>query len=312
MGLVHTTTATGTNDGTKQVSVTAWNEEHTVNTSLNLPDSTYPATANAPASGAELFSQFLLGSWRKVGFVDTDGKVHYFAPHPNTANVYALVANGGTTSTTFALPVGHAITATAATFLAQAPAAGDAVSLSSRYSCRTNNTAGNAVEIRPTGFLGSRTGGFFFDMTFKMRTIVTNNRAFFGLTNNITTFGNINILTNTAQDKVGVGVNSSTGNWQFVHNTAGTTPTLIDLGTNFALNTTDFFRLLISCISTDTASLYWVVENLTNGQTSSGTATTNLPTVTAMLTPRQYLTNNAQSTIADFDSTGYFMQAFTV
>jgi hypothetical protein len=312
MSIKHTTIATGTNDGTKQVSVTVWNEVHAIDTSLNLPDSTYPATAVNPASGAELFSQFLLGTWRRVGFIDTENKTTFFAAHQASTNVYSLVPNGGTSATTFATPVGHAITATVNAFLAQAPAAGSAVTLSTRYTCRTSNTAGNTADVRPTGFMGSRTGGFFFSTTFKMRTIVTNHRAFFGLINIVTALGNVNIITNTTQDKIGVGCNASTGNWQFFHNVAGTTPTTTDLGVDFALNTTDFFRLSLVCINLDTASVYWSVENLTNGQTSSGIATTNLPTVTAQLAPRQYLSNNAQSTIADFDSTGYYMEAFTV
>lgn len=312
MGLKHTTQASGTNDGTKQVSVTVWNEVHTVDTSINLPDSAYPNYPTPPASGAELFAQLLQGSWRKIGFIDSDGNSQFFCPHFSNANVYALIANGGTTSTTFANPVGHLITATANAFLAQAPASGSAITLSSRYTCRTSNTSGNSVDIRPTGLFGSRTGGFYFSTTFKARTLTTGNRLFFGLLNVTTALGNINVVTSTAQDKFGVGTNVNTGNFLLIHNTTGTTPTTVDLGTNFPVNTTDFYRFTAFCISSDTSTVYWHVENITTGNSTSGTATTNLPTVGNMLTPHQYMSNNAQSVIVDFDSTGYYMQAFTI
>lgn len=313
MSIKHTTQATGTNDGTKQVSVTVWNEAHAIDIGLNLPDNAYPSIPGSPVSGSEVFAQVLMSTWRTLGYIDMDGSLEYLCPHPLRANVYKLVASGGASSTTFAQPLNHIITATGNTFSTQSPAAGSDILLSVRYRIATNTTSGTAVDIRPQATMVNRDGGFAFSTTFRLVTTSTANFAFFGMFGSANAMGaTTNPTTNTTTARIGLAIPNNSGNWDLCHNAAGTAPTLTDLGVDFPVNTTDWIRFSLYCDDADTATVYYVVENLTSSATTSGTITTNLPTATTMMCPHQYHSNNSNGVAVSFDSTGYYLQSRTV
>lgn len=313
MALVHTTIATGPNDGTKQVSANAWNEDHTVDISLNLPDNTYPSIPGSPVSGSEVFAQVLMSTWRTLGYIDQDGSLEYLCPHPLRANVYKLVPTGGASSTTFAQPSNHIITATGNTFSTQSPAAGSEILLSVRYRIATNNTSGTAVDIRPQATMANRDGGFAFSTTFRLVTTSTANFAFFGMFGAANAMGaNTNPTTNATTARIGLAIPNNSGNWDLVHNAAGTAPTITDLGTSFPVNTTDWFRFSLYCDRADTGTVYYVVENLTTSATTNGTITTNLPLAATLMCPHQYHSNNSNGVAVSFDSTGYYLHTRTV
>ncbi len=310
MGLKHSIVVTGTNDAAKQVSVNAWNADHAVVASMNFPEQTVVPTA--PAAGVELFLQGVFQDWRMLASENAAGRVEFIAPHPWRHNVFRLVPGGGTTATSFAACVGCGFTGTASSFSAQVPAAGSAVTLSTRYTCATSTSTSNVVDIRPTSLLASRTSGFSFAMTFQPRVLSAANRAFFGLLDVTTAPGNIDWTTTTTQNRIGIAINSNTGNWKLITGVTGTAATVVDLGVNFPVNTTDMTRLSLFCTASDTSTVYYRVENLTSGLSTSGTITANLPSATVLLAPHQYLTNNTNGTAVSFDSTGWYLQTDTV
>lgn len=136
-------------------------------------------------------------------------------------------------------------------------------------------------------------GGFFMVCRFSLDTIVAGNRAFVGLTDTATTAPtNIDPTTATAPAKIGMGINASTGNWNMVHNTSGSVPTVIALGASFPVNTTDFLELALYA-APNSATVQYQVTNLTTGTTTSGTLSTNLPLNTSFLGRTMWITNNA-------------------
>ena len=313
MGLKHTTQATGVNNPAKQVSVDVWNEAHTVIESLDFPDIVYPTTPILPASGVGLFNQVLMGEWYAMGFIDISARIQYLSPHLARHNIYKLVPAGGTANTNFAVPVGHTITATANTFSAQTPTAGSDISTSLKYRVAANTTSGTAVDIRPTAVSCSRQGGFAFSTTFKLATTSAANFTLFGLVNTSNALGaTTNWLTSTTNSKIAMAMSSNTGNWSLIHNVAGTAPTVTNLGTDFPVNTTNFYKFSLFCTPTDTTFVWWQAENLTDGLFASGTIDTNLPTVTTMMAPHQFHTNNSNGVAVAFDSTGYYLQTNTI
>ena len=313
MSIKHTTIATGTNDGTKQVSVTVWNEAHAIDIGLNLPDNAYPSIPGSPVSGSEVFAQVLMSTWRTLGYIDQDGSLEYLCPHPLRANVYKLVPAGGSSNTTFAQPMNHIITATGNTFSTQSPAAGSEILLSVRYRASTNATAGNAVDIRPQATMANRDGGFAFSTTFRLVTTSTANFSFFGMFAATNAMGaTTNPTTNTTTARIGLAIPNNSGNWDLVHIAAGTAPTVTDLGANFPVDTTTWYRFSLYCDDADTATVYYVVENLTTSSTTNGTITTNLPLAATLMGARQYHSNNSNGVAVSFESTGYYLQTRTV
>jgi hypothetical protein len=111
---------------------------------------------------------------------------------------------------------------------------------------------------------------------------------------------NIDPLTSTAPGKIGMAINANTGNWQFVTNVTGTAPTVTDLGANFPVNTTDYLRLVLYSAPNGTEVRYRV-DNLSTGNTTNGTVTTNLPASTTFLTSTGWITNNATAAAAIMD-----------
>ncbi|CAB4152599.1 hypothetical protein UFOVP605_15 [uncultured Caudovirales phage] len=311
MALVHATVATGTNDAAKQVSVNAWNAAHSISVSLNFPDnSASPATS--PSSGLDLFCENPFQAWRLLGVEDSAGGVKYLCPHPLRTNIFKMVPGSVATAAGIATGIGFTFTATANSFAIQVPTAGSAITLSTRYTCVAQATAPSNTDIRPVQMLACRAGGFVFQMTYALRTTSTANRAFFGLMDTTSALGNSDWTTASTQAKIGVAINANTGNWKIVTGASGVAATNADLGANFPVNTTDFFRLTFFCLSSDTTQVFYKVENLTTGNSTTGTLSTNLPAASTFMTPHQYMTNNSNNIAVAFDSTGWYVETHTV
>lgn len=128
---------------------------------------------------------------------------------------------------------------------------------------------------------------------FKLDTLAAGNRAFVGLTDTATTAPtNIDPTTSTTPGKIGMAINLNTGNWNIVHNITGTTPTVMALGANYPVNTTDSYELVFFCNLAGTAVGYRV-KNMTTDISASGTLTTNIPALATLLGRVIWMTNNA-------------------
>lgn len=312
MPVQHTTQATGTNDGTKQVSVNVWNEAHTISEYIDIPVPT--STPSAPAAGSRLYTSSHAGkaflTWKGPADVETMVQAHI----GEMAAVYRLITGTGTTTTTLVTALGCGFnvngTGNGTTLTLPAPATGSLLGNLRRYSNVTQTTSSTQITIRPNVAMASRVTGYMMMMTVNLASTSANNFGFFGLLDiitNITT--NLNMTTSTTNAKIGIGFASNTGNWQLICGAAGATPTLTDLGTNFPINTTAFLRLSLFC-ERDTSTVFYLVENLTTGNTASGSITTNLPAAATLMAPYQYMTNNSNAAAVGWTSTGWSLEQY--
>lgn len=158
-------------------------------------------------------------------------------------------------------------------------------------------TAGSLAGLRTTTLLCWRGdapgfGGFRYVHRFSISGLVAGNRGFVGLMNSTAAPTNVDPLTDTAGSKIGVAFNSDTGNLQLITNIAGTAPSVIDLGANFPINTTDVWKLELRCLE-NTSTVDWFVTKLGSTVVQSGALSSNLPGNTTFLTPQIWMTNNA-------------------
>lgn len=136
-------------------------------------------------------------------------------------------------------------------------------------------------------------GGFFVVARFGIESLGTGNRMFVGLTDTANTAPtNIDPTTSTTPGKIGMAINTNTGNWNIVHNITGTAPTVITLSASFPVNTTDLLELVLFA-APNSATVGYRVTNLSNGTQTSGTISTNLPSSTTFMGRTIWMTNNA-------------------
>lgn len=181
-----------------------------------------------------------------------------------------------------------------------------------RYS--TGTTAGTSTYQRastPQVWRGNAAGlgGFFFTTRFSMSTTQTNNRVFVGMNDivaNPTT--NVDYSTSTASNKIGVTISADTGNWRFMTNTAGTAPTVTDLGATVPVNTTDLYELVLYS-APNGSSIGYRLQNITTGAQVSGSASTNLPANNVFLSPFYYANNNATAAAVILDNAGWYLES---
>ena len=136
-------------------------------------------------------------------------------------------------------------------------------------------------------------GGFRIIARFGLTTLAAGMRSLVGVTDTATTTAtNIDPTTSTTPGKIGMAINTNSGNWNLVHNASGTAPTVIALGANFPVNTTDLLELQLAT-APNASSIGYRVMNLSTGNSTSGTITTNLPSATTWLGRVIWATNNA-------------------
>lgn len=140
-------------------------------------------------------------------------------------------------------------------------------------------------------------GGFFYVVRFSLDTLVAGMRSYFGLVNTTSNPTNIDPTSSTTLAKLGMAINTNSGNWNLVHNSAGAGVTVINLGSNFPVNNTDMFELVLYTPA-NASSVTYRVSNLSTGNVTSGTLSSNLPANTLFLAPTHWITNNATASAA--------------
>jgi hypothetical protein len=166
-----------------------------------------------------------------------------------------------------------------------------------RFSIASAFLAPSYAETRP-GVLEcwrgntSTLGGFFFSVRFSFDTLRTGNCFFTGLIDTISALTNFDPTTSSTNSKIGIAINTNSGNLNIIHNNAGTAPTIIPLGVNFPINTTNLYELILYA-APNSSTVGYRVTNLSNNQQTSGTISSNLPANTVFLARRIWMTNNA-------------------
>lgn len=306
MGLAHSVTATGTNDGAKQVSVNAWNADHVINAALDFPiQASDPAVA---ASGkvnafAKKFAEAGVMAYRGTTGLAKAVQSALWGPR-----LRALVA--AHSATTFTLIGGLAATFTG-TATARSFATTNLFTRAPRVQALSAATAGSLAGVRygvatiTTGD-GAGLGGFFVSCRFGCSDTATvaGARQFVGVSNSIA--APTNVEPSTLTNVIGVGHGASDTNLKiFYGGSAAQTP--IDLGANFPANTlsTDLYDLTLYAPSDTTGTVHYRVERVNTGHVATGTlsgAATVLPAATTALTILQaWRTNNATALAVGLD-----------
>lgn len=169
-------------------------------------------------------------------------------------------------------------------------------------SASSANSASEAFLARAVCWRGNAAGlgGFFWKFTWAVNTTVTNQRGFQGLHNGLATLGGSQVPSNLTEAVV-VGWDSADTNLQVMHNDGSGTCTKVDLGASFpANNTTAVYRAWIWAEPNDSV-IYYRVERLDTGTVITGTLTTNLPTSTVFLAPRNYMNNGGTASAVVLD-----------
>jgi hypothetical protein len=153
-------------------------------------------------------------------------------------------------------------------------------------------------------------GGFYFSVTIGLSGLQNGMRAFFGITTAPTVAAtNIDPLTSTTNGVVGMAINTNTGNWNLVHNNAGTAPTVIPLGASAPVNTTSLYMLSLSALPNNTTISYSVVSlGLTGTLVASGVLSSNLPANNIMMGLQMWATNNTTAAAVSWDTNGIYIQ----
>lgn len=251
------------------------------------------ADPSTPASNfAKFFAKDIAGRvmprWK-----DPDGIDYTIQPHIGFNRVMLLYPTTGASFST----TGGASFTSAGTIATPAITSTNLSTQTRRFTMSSGTTAGTVASVRQAqaeALRGSaaQVGGFHFAARFSLDTLASGNRAFIGMTDVLTAPTNVDPTTSTTPGKIGVAINASTGNWNFVTNVTGTAPTSTGLGANFPVDTTTMFTLNLYCPA-NAAFIKWRVTNETTGQFTTGSVTTNFPTATTLLAPVAWITNNA-------------------
>ena len=248
-----------------------------------------PAIANGQAA---TFEQLATGSTAQY-----EGVLEYRIVPANTTAIATVGGSAPTTAGTISTPtqaVTSHVTATRRTVLTGAA------------------TAGTLTYIRSPALLfwrgnAANRGGFRLVMRFATETLVAGQRGFFGLSSTgASNPTNVDPITTTAGSKIGIAFNNNTGNLQLIRNVNGTAPTVLDLGANFPINTTNLYELVLAALP-NASGIDYAVTNKATGTTSTGTFTTNIPTATEFLAPIQWMTNNATAAAFAFSNAGIIL-----
>lgn len=145
-------------------------------------------------------------------------------------------------------------------------------------------------------------GGFYFNGVAGAATGLsnTNARFFFGQSYSFGSPTDVN--PSTLLNQFGIGYDSSDGNLQFMHNDGSGTATKVDLGSNFAVTTSDrtnFYRLIMYAES-NTSTVYFKVIDMVDGDTYTGSVNTDLPSNTTMFAPSGYTSVGGTSAVTGF------------
>lgn len=310
MGIKHNYTATGTNDTNKQVSVNRWNEDHIIDSQMNLPKIVSPSTPAANYVGL-----YTHGSAARMlpAFIDPTGSTYTLQPHIGS-NKIALWNPPGNSATN-PTPIGamNVLTLTG-TATARTVATTNVATRLSRLGIVSAAGAGSFAALREgsnryTIGAGVGIGGFFYSIRFTMSNAaaVAGERCFIGLSSN--TGAPTNVEPNTLTNVIGLVKLSSSNNWHF-YSAAGSAGTATDLGVNFPATglSTDAYEFNMYAKSDGTLG-YRLTRLGTAYYIGNTISAVNLPTTTTLLGHQIWKTNNATALAVGIDIASIYVES---
>lgn len=262
----------------------------------------------APASGNGLLYSKALAGRTVPRHRAPSGSSYALSPHLGGSNVRAWRGGATTAASTFAATIGAMPYTSASPIAPTTPAlaATNLLTQTYRSTLSTGATAGGLAYIRGNGLTiwrgnAAGLGGFLVIHRFALSgTLQAGLRAFAGIVDVAANPTNVDPTSTATPGGVGIAVNGNTGNWKLVNNVTDTARTASDLGANFPVINTDLLELALSCMPNDSGISYQVT-NLSTGNTTGGTLTTNIPANTSFLAPAIWTTNNATGAAQTLD-----------
>lgn len=301
MPIVHAVTATGTNDAGKQVSVTAWNQDHTISGDLTIPSGDLivsgttksvlmtgvSATPSTPSTGTgRIYTQATAGRALPKALMEAGAPfniqpalfgptTYLWATTGATAGLWINTAGAGAGTFTSALPT----TTTVFTTIKRGRWANVVTTLNQVLGQRNTD----AIFFRGAA---ARQGGFFFHARFGFDVWTNGGRLFAGMHSATTVVSaDPSALNNT----VGFCVDAA-DNGAISFLTRGTAATKASTG--FTITSNAGYDVFIYC-APNSSQYTWTIVDINNNTSASGTATANLPTNTTLLTAGVLASNAA-------------------
>ena len=305
----HSTAATGTNDGTKQVSVNAWNADHVIDSEINIP-----ALASDPTPPVDGFCNLYakaIGGRAMLMQMGPSGLDTSFQPNlgGNKVALWMPPGNGTTVPGVFGM---NAMTATG-TATARTVAVTNLLTRMTRLGYVSAATAGALTGPREAAAkftlgAGGGLGGFWYRVRFGVSDAATvaGARMFVGLS--ASTAAPTNVEPNTLVNVCGVcKLSSSTNLHMYVAGSSATTA--IDLGDSFPAHTlsADAYELVMFSPASG-GSLSYMVKRLNTGDTAKGTISSGMPSSSTLLCHNIWRTNNATALAVGIDICGLYIE----
>lgn len=240
----HAYVATGINDDTKQVSKNRWNEDHVIDTEIDLPVIASPA---APPDGMLSIYAKKVGGRTMLMQMGPSGLDTAFQPNLGGNKVALWMPPGN--ATTVPGVFGMAALTAVGTATARNVATTNMLTRMTRLGYVSAATAGSLASVREAAAkytlgAGANLGGFFYRVRFGVSdaAAVAGARMFVGLS--ASTAAAANVEPNALVNSIGVCQLSTSNNLQF-YCAGSTATTAIDLGASFPANTlsTDAYEL---------------------------------------------------------------------
>ena len=304
----HAYVATGINDDTKQVSKNRWNEDHVIDTEIDLPVVASPAP---PADGTLSIYAKKVGGRTMLMQMGPSGLDTSFQPNlgGNKVAMWMPPGNGIAVPGVF----GMAALTAVGTATARNVATTNMLTRMTRLGYVSAATAGSLASVREAAAkytlgAGAGLGGFFYRVRFGVSDAATvaGARMFVGLS--ASTAAATNVEPNTLTNAIGVCQLSTSNNLHFY--CAGSTATIaIDLGASFPAHTlsTDAYELAMFAPSTG-GEVNYTVTRMNTGDVASSKITTGLPLGTQLLCHQIWRTNNATALAVGLDLCGIYME----
>lgn len=272
-----------------------------------------------PSDGnAKLFALDTAGR-TALSFLSDDGLLRGVQADLGRANLAILSAQpGGTTFTALGIVVPTAVgTATPVTpavtnLYTRIPKIEYLVTAASTSAIAGFRSLTNFVSV---GGTGTGIGGFHYIGTWGPATGVatSTNRAFFGLSNINST--PTDVEPSTVLNSVFMGWDAADTNIQMMRNDGSGTATKIDLGASFPVPTADrssMYSLELYSPPGSTQIVYYRVDNLVTGATTSGNFNTKLPSTTTLLSPRAWMSVGGTSSVIGIGVTSIYLDTLIV
>lgn len=306
MGIKHNYVATGTNDGAKQVSVDRWNEDHTIDTELDLPlvtSPTAPVADKVAIYGQKRAGRMMLTQMGPSGLDTT------LQPHLGGNKVGLWIPPGGANTVPGVLGIGTLTAVGTAT--TRSPAATNVATRMLRLGYVSAATAGSLTSIREpaakysTG-AGDGLGGFYYRLRFipSNAAAVSGERFFAGL--QASTGAATNVEPTTLVNSIGICQLSTSTNLQ-IYGAGATATSAVDLGVDFPANTLSTQAYEFAMFGKPDGSVAWEVFKLGTSIKASGTFA-QVPANTTFLCHQIWKTNNATALAVAFDICSIYIE----